>query len=386
MQAQDPFLQLLATLPAAAYTCDADGLITYFNDHAVGVWGRAPRLNDPVDRFCGSFKLFSAVDGSPISHDRCWMALALQEQKEYNGHEIIIEQPGGKRRTAIAHANPIRNDGGTMIGAVNVLVDITERKESEQKIRDMNQTLESLVAVRTAELLRSNEVLAERNRELEQFASVTSHDLQEPLRAITSFLQLLARRYGDGLDATGRELIEHAVDGADRMHQLIQGLLAFTRAGQRKMQIERIDMNELVAAVLRDLSGIIDEADAQVTVGRLPMVRGDSTAIRQVMQNLVSNALKFRRPGDPVRIAIRAEPATDGERTVFTVWDDGIGLDMEHADRVFEVFQRLHAPDRYPGTGIGLAICKRIVERHGGRIWVESAEGEGATFRFSIPA
>lgn len=359
------FQHLLEKLPAGAYTCDPEGLITYFNRQAVELWGRSPKLNDPVDRWCGSFKLHS-TEGTPIPHDECWMALVLKQAAPFNGHEIIVERPDGQRRTALAHANPIRDDSGNLVGAVNVLVDITERKRAERSLRELQLT---------------NEELEERNRDLEQFAYVASHDLQEPLRTVTSFLQLLERQYGDQLDDTGRQYVAYAEEGAQRMHQLIGDLLAYSRVGTRGARLVRVDMRAIVTTVLKDFR---DEPEAVVDVGDLPIITGDPSQLHQLLQNLIANGIKFSQPGRPPHITIRAEPA-GSDAWLFSVSDQGIGVDMEHAARVFEVFQRLHRRDEYEGAGIGLAICKRIVERHGGRIWVESKPGRGATFYFTVP-
>lgn len=387
------FRRLLERLPAGAYTCDADGLITSYNQRAVELWGRAPLLNDPVDRFCGSFKLY-ASDGEPIRHDRCWMALALGNQQEYNGEEIIVERPDGERRMVLAHANPVHDGTGRLLGAVNVMVDITEQKqteralaESEERLRQLNRMLETRVAQRTRELEQSNEELAERNRDLEQFAYVASHDLQEPLRMVTSFVELLDRRYGDRLDDKAREFIGFAVQGTIRMQDLIHDLLAFSRIGSDGRAFEPVDLNSVVETVLGDLADSIARSGAEIEMDRLPAISADPSQMHQLVQNLVCNSIKFCRPDASPRIEIRCR-RSEGERRpgwVLTVADDGIGLDMRHADRIFELFQRLHARDDYDGTGIGLAICRRIAERHGGRIEVESEAGRGARFHVTLP-
>lgn len=225
--------------------------------------------------------------------------------------------------------------------------------------------------------------LARSNRDLEHFAYVASHDLQEPLRMVTSFVQLLERRYGEQLDDQAREYIGYAVDGATRMQQLINDLLAYSRVGSRGTPFAPVDLSEIVGAGLRDLRGALDAAGAEVVVGTLPVVVGDPTQLGQLFTNLVGNAVKFNEGGTPT-IRIEAEPA--GEHWSFTVADDGIGIAPEHADRVFTLFQRLHTREEHPGTGMGLAICRRIVERHGGRIWVEPNEPRGSVFRFTLPA
>ena len=220
------------------------------------------------------------------------------------------------------------------------------------------------------------------NAELEQFAYVASHDLQEPLRKVASFTQLLQRRYGDQLDERADQYIEFAVDGAKRMQQLINDLLAFSRVGRLGAELEPVDMNAAARDALSNLQAAIEESGAEVEVGELPTVRGEPTLLSAVLQNLIGNAIKFR--GDePPRVRVWAEPADDMWR--FTVADNGIGIDPEYADRIFVIFQRLHPKEAYGGTGIGLAMCRKIVEFHGGRIELDTSVREGTTFRFTLP-
>ncbi|MBA3846608.1 MAG: histidine kinase, partial [Planctomycetes bacterium] len=229
---------------------------------------------------------------------------------------------------------------------------------------------------------RRAEQLAASNAELEQFAYVASHDLQEPLRMVTQYMGLIDRKYAAELDERGRSYVAYAVDGAVRMHQLIADLLAYARTGRAEQVFTVFDPRVVVDETLRTLAGQIAERQATVEVAPLPQVRGDRTRLALVFQNLITNALKFSPA--PARIAISA--VTRGDEIEFAVADRGIGLDPQFADRIFEVFQRLHSRELYPGTGIGLAICKKIVNSHGGRIWVESRPGEGAIFRFTVPS
>ena len=216
-----------------------------------------------------------------------------------------------------------------------------------------------------------------------QFAYVASHDLQEPLRMVASYTQMLARRYAGKLDDDADEFIGYAVEGATRMRQLINGLLAYSRVDSRAGPFGPVDCELLLIEAILSLRAQIEENGAEVTHDPLPTVMGDGLQLRQVFQNLISNAIKYR--GDaPPRVHVTARMA--GREWVFTVRDNGIGLDPQFADRIFVIFQRLHGRAEYPGTGIGLALCKRIIERHGGRIWVESRPGAGATFAFTLPA
>jgi signal transduction histidine kinase len=220
------------------------------------------------------------------------------------------------------------------------------------------------------------------NAELEQFAYVASHDLQEPLRKVASFTQLLQRRYGNQLDERADQYIDFAVDGAKRMQQLINDLLAFSRVGRVATGDEVVDMNAAARSAIANLSAAIDESGAVVEVRDLPTVRGEPALLTAVLQNLIGNAVKFRGDAAPV---VRVDAERDGDVWRFTVADNGIGIDPEYAERIFVIFQRLHPKEAYSGTGIGLALCRKIVEFHGGRIELDTSVREGTTFRFTLP-
>ncbi|ADB61471.1 multi-sensor signal transduction histidine kinase [Haloterrigena turkmenica DSM 5511] len=225
--------------------------------------------------------------------------------------------------------------------------------------------------------------LQQSNERLEHFAYAASHDLQEPLRMVTSYLQLLESRYGDAFDEDGEEFLEFAVDGADRMREMIDGLLAYSRVETRGDPFEPVELDTVLDEVLTDLQIEIEETDAEITTAELPRVEGDESQLRQLLQNLLDNALTYS--GDePPRIHIDAEPRR--QKYVISVRDDGIGIEPGDQDRIFTVFDRLHSRDEYDGTGLGLALCQRIVERHGGDIWVDSEPSEGSTFSFTLPA
>jgi len=252
----------------------------------------------------------------------------------------------------------------------NLIGQLMARRQAEAAMREAFQELEH----KTRELTRSNE-------ELQQFAYVASHDLQEPLRMISSYTQLLGRRYGDRLDGDAKEFMAYIVDGAARMKQLIEDLLAYSRVGTRAKEFQEVDSGASLARALSNLRASQEASGAVITHDPMPHVLADGAQLAQIFQNLIGNAIKFRG-AEPPRIHVGAQ--TTDTVCVFTVKDNGIGLDTQYAERIFMMFQRLHNKTEYPGTGIGLAIVKKIVERHGGRIWVESEPGKGSTFGFTI--
>jgi PAS domain S-box-containing protein len=259
---------------------------------------------------------------------------------------------------------PFHDRDGSVIGVLGTYEDISVRKQAEEKLK------------------KALDELSRSNAELERFAYVASHDLQEPLRMVTSYLQLLERRYKDRLDSDAIDFINYAVDGSSRMKTLINDLLTYSRVGTRGKDFTLVDCNEVFRRVLQNLLVAIEENKAQIISDPLPVVTADAVQLEQLFQNLIANAIKFRGSHEPrVQIGVRKE----SKEWVFSVQDNGIGIDPRYFDRIFVIFQRLHGREQYPGTGIGLAVSKRIVERHGGRIWVESKPGEGSTFFFTFP-
>ena len=266
---------------------------------------------------------------------------------------------------------------------------IADRVEAERQRADReNAAAAPALAQRAAELERANAELAETtarlersNEELQRFATVASHDLREPLRVVSGFADLLARRHGDQLGTDGNRFVEAITTGVARMDEMISDLLAYARAGQIDQPFEPVDASEVVADVLSGLQRAIDDAGATVEVEPLPMVNGNAASLRQLFQNLIANAIKFVDDRPPhVRVWVAEVP--EGWR--FTVRDNGIGIAPDQAERIFGMFTRLHGGERYPGTGVGLAVCQRIVDVHGGRIWVEPAPGGGSQFMFTI--
>ncbi len=305
------------------------------------------------------------LEQSELEGKTVWEALpegvadvvADQYRATLAGEEIVAEMPF-RDRVLYTQNVPVRNEAGDIVAGMVITLDITERKRTEEELERSNQ-------------------------DLEQFAYVASHDLREPLRMVTSYCQLLQRRYQGKLDADADEFIHYAVDGAQRMQVLIDDLLAFSRAGRAEEGFHLVACDQVLEQVLFDLQLAIDDAGAQVLVEPLPVVEGDPGQLAQVFRNLIGNAIKFR--GDrPPRVAVCAH--RDGDVWIISVADNGIGIDPDHQERVFEVFQRLHGRGEYPGTGIGLAIAKRVLESHGGAIELESEPGRGSTFYLSLPA
>jgi PAS domain S-box-containing protein len=276
--------------------------------------------------------------------------------RRQDGSEFPVE-------ISLSPMTPGEGDGETLI--ISNIRDVTARKIVDERLR--------AVAVD----------LARSNAELEQFAYVASHDLQEPLRMVASYTQLLARRYEGKLDQDADEFIGFAVDGARRMQELINDLLTYSRVGTRDLQLEAVDTSRVLERVVGDLAAAIADTNASVTYDSLPVVQGDETQIRQLFQNLVANGIKFHRRDTAPRVHVSASQE-DGAWT-FKVVDNGVGIEPQYQARIFALFQRLHSRADYPGTGIGLAICKKIVERHGGQIQVDSEPGRGTTFVVKLP-
>jgi PAS domain S-box-containing protein len=288
-----------------------------------------------------------------------------QLEKRYVRHD-------GRTVWVMHNASIAHDSSGRMLYGIAQLQDITRRKETEDRLARVAAELER----RAAELERSNS-------DLQEFAYVASHDLSEPLRMVSSYVQLLARRYEGKLDSDADDFIGYAVDGVNRMQRLIDDLLAYSRAGTSEYRYGNVDVEALVRDTLVGMQTTVAESGATITVGDLPEVWGDEGQLRQLFQNLIGNGIKFRRPEEPPRVEVSAEREESG--WLFRVSDNGIGIDPRHAERIFSVFKRLHGRDEYPGSGIGLSICKRIVERHQGRIWVEPRDDRGTTFAFTIP-
>jgi len=279
--------------------------------------------------------------------------------------EYRMVPPAGRPVWFRDEARIVKGEDGGPLYLLGVMQDITERKQAQKKLE------------------RAMKDIKRSNRDLEQFAYVAAHDLQEPLRMVSSYTQLLAKRYEDALDKDANDFIHYTVDGCNRMRGLLESLLTLSRVGRRGKPFARTECRDVLASALKNLEVVIGENDATITYDELPAIMADEGQIVQLFQNLIANAIRYRGEAAP-EVQVSAERRNGGWE--FSVRDNGIGIDPEHYERIFEMFQRLHGRGAYPGTGMGLAVCKQIVERHGGNIGVESEPGKGSTFRFAIPA
>ena len=346
------YRELVQNANSAIIRWKSDGTIVFFNEFAQAFFGYRPEeiIGQPVGI------LVPQTDST--GGDLSTLVQSIVDHPEQFVNVVNENICSDGRRVWMAWTNkPIYDEHGRAAEILAVGLDITERKRMED------------------ELLRSN-------AELEQFAYVASHDLQEPLRTVSGMVQLLQQRYQGKLDERADEYIGHAVDGSNRMQQLINDLLDFSRVERKGNPFKTTDMNHILQMALASLHVAIAESGAQITSDPLPTVMADAGQLTQVLQNLIGNAIKFRGE-EPLKVHVGAEKIENGWQ--FAVRDNGIGIDPQYFERVFLIFQRLHTRSKYPGTGIGLALCKKIIERHGGRMWIQSEVKHGATFFFTIP-
>lgn len=377
----------------AIVVCDASGRITRANRKAASLAGCNPLLQ----QFTEAFPLVISdqqTDREPEDHDvegMIGIAEVARGERTAEIWEATLPNAGGHPIFLQLSGGPLRSDDD-VLGAVIVMADITlarnsaeSLRKSEARLRSLNATLEERVTSRTRELEDANYLLSQKNRELQEFAYVASHDLQEPLRKVQTFASLLRSEYGDALDEEAQGFFERMEDAAQRMSKLISDLLSLSRITTRGKRFEPVDLNEVLKHVLEDLEVLLDEKGATVEVDSLPLIVADPTQMRQLFQNLISNAVLFQEP--PSCPSVRVINGAESNANVCTVHveDNGIGFDPQYVDRIFTPFQRLHGRSTYPGTGMGLAICHRIVERHGGSIHAASSIGQGSVFSVTMP-
>jgi two-component system, chemotaxis family, sensor kinase Cph1 len=297
------------------------------------------------------------------------------QEGKVRDYPLKIKHRCGITTPVLYNASVYKDESGDVVGVFAAARDITERQKAEDAFRVYWESLEEQVEQRTEELAKSN-------ADLKQFAYVASHDLREPLRMITSFLQLLERRYKDELDEDANEFIGFAVDGAKRLDNMIMDLLEYSRVANKEIQFTDVDLEEVIDKIKSNLNILIEEHSATINYDSLPTIRSDENQMLILLQNLISNAIKYRSEETP-QIHISAEKQAN--QYIFGVKDNGIGIDPKHLERIFTIFQRLHTHEEYEGSGIGLSIAQRIVHQHGGEIWAESLPEQGSTFYFTIP-
>ena len=361
LQKERSFLEAtLDSLSDGVVACDEKGVLALFNLTSRKIFGEPKPLNS--QEWSKHYNLYYPDGENLLEPEDTPLAKAFAGET-FVDTKLITIPDNGQPRILLANGCPILNANKDKLGAVVTIRDITERERSQQKLKQLNN-----------ELLQSN-------RELEQFAYIASHDLREPLRMVISFTQLLAQRYEGRLDEEANTIIGFAVDGARRMEILIEDLLSYSRIDKQNRTLKIVNCNLVVEKALSNLQILIQDTKAIIKIKPLPNVIGDEIQLVQLFQNLINNALIYRDKSQP-QIEITATVRDKG--CLFSIKDNGIGIAPNNASRIFEVFQRLHPKGMYSGTGIGLAICKKIVERHGGSIWVNSQLGSGSDFRFTL--
>jgi PAS domain S-box-containing protein len=346
---------ILETLPVGVVVARAAGDVAYVNDAARRLLGAVRSVGD-LERSWGR-SLVAGTD-QPYPAEGNPFARALNDESGVIS-DLEVNQDGRRVPLRVLY-RPLHDLSGRVEFGLGVLEDVSDERNAERQISELA------------------EELARSNQELEQFTYVASHDLSEPLRTVAGFVQLLAQRYQGRLDADADEFIGFALDGVARMQSLIQDLLTYSRVSRLEYILDSVDAHAMVTELAQAGSG-----PGTITSSALPIVQADPEQLRRVLQNLIGNGLKFVPPGRKPQVHVSA--TREGAKCRFAVKDNGIGVAPQHHERIFKMFQRLHSQDDFPGTGIGLAVCQRIIERHGGDIWVESTEGVGSTFFFTLP-
>jgi PAS domain S-box-containing protein len=368
------YQEMADLLPQIIFETDLSGKLTYINRQAYTIFGYKTD-----EKIIGRSTLdFHLPEDRQRAIDNITRKIA---GKSAGSNEYTMVRKDGSRFPVLIYSEP-KMKYNLPVGLRGIIVDITDRKRAETEIRTLNETLEQRVAHRTRQVEKSNKELAFHLKETEQFTYIATHDLQEPLNTLTNFTKLIHAEYAGKLDDDGNKYIDFIHDSAARMSNLVKDLLEYSLLG-KESEITTIDCNKIVADVLADMDDSIKTCQARIAVKELPCVQGFATELRLLFQNLVNNAIKFRKKGVNPAINISAERLE--KEWLFSIEDNGIGIDDKDKEKIFVIFKRMQNRKDYDGTGIGLAHCKKIVELHGGKIWVESMKDRGSIFRFTIP-
>jgi PAS domain S-box-containing protein len=367
------FKLVLDSMGEGLIAADRDGRFLIWNDSAKKLMGR-DASDLPTEQWTPHYQVFLSDGVTPCPPDRLPLVRALHGESVQV--EMMVQQPGGAEGVFLeVSARPLKDDHGNLGGGVAVLRDITDRKAAERQVQELNQNLEARVIERTAELKAAN-------RELEAFTYSVSHDLRAPLRHISGFTRIMVEKFGPSMPAEARQHLQLIEQGASRMGELVDELLKLARLGRQSLAMKVTGLNALVEDVVALLAPETEGRQVKWKIDELPFVECDPILMRQVFQNLISNALKYSRPRSPAVIEI-GQTKKEGKNVIF-VKDNGVGFEMKYADKLFGVFQRLHLAEEFEGTGIGLATVERIIQKHGGRVWVEAELDHGATFYFTL--
>ena len=378
-QTRDTLQAVLDAAPAGVVVSDRDGRILLASNFTRQIFGGVVTGNahDPGEGY-----RITRVDGSPVPEGGMPLSLALRGVTVFDT-ELLVTRPEGIQSIILASATPLKENENEVWGAVTVFQDITDRKRADEVLQSAHDDLERRVRERTAEL-------EWRNRELQEFASVASHDLQEPLRKIKLFGELVQQELSGSLTEPGRDYLLRMTRAADRMQKLVKALLSYSHVSSKTVPFQRIDLKMIVEKVVEDLDSALGETQALIEIGDLPEIDADPVQISQLFQNLLTNAVRYstRNRTPIIKISSRSLGAEEGWKKTMCelrVEDKGIGFDMRYLEKIFLPFERLHGSGEYEGTGMGLAICRKIVERHGGEITAQSRPGEGTIFIVTLP-
>ena len=369
---EEKLQKIFDILPIGLWFADKTGKLITGNPAGIKIWGAEPKVGPE------EYGVFSArkLPGRETIKPEDWALYHTINKKETIVDELLeIDTFDGKKKIILNYTTPLLGENDEVEGAIIVNQDITELALANEKIQKLNEELEDRVNQRTAELLQINQ-------ELESFTYSVSHDLRAPLRAIDGFSGLLMERLQPKLDDESKKYFKTVRDNVKQMSQLISDLLFYAKASRTELRMEEIDMIEMVQEICQHIISPEDKAKVELVINTLPTIQGDATLLKQVWMNLIDNAVKYSRPTSHPRIEIGSYPEND--RQIFYVRDNGVGFNPKFQDKLFKVFHRLHSPNQFEGTGVGLAIVHRIIQKHHGTIWAESNENEGAKFYFYI--